>query len=100
MTWRCWPHLFELHPLAAEDLTDFGQRPKIEDFGNLVYIVGYGLAGHVGEDPALDVTTLAVTEVHCFYAENFLVTVRHGTAVTRSRRCATRLSGEGPRAGR
>jgi magnesium transporter len=69
---------FELHPLAAEDLTDFGQRPKIEDFGNLVYMVSYGLAGHVGDDPALDVTTLAVTEVHCFYAENFLVTVRRG----------------------
>ena len=69
---------FELHPLAAEDLTDFGQRPKIEDFGNLVYIVGYGLAGHVGDDPAVDVTTLGVTEVHCFYAEKFLVTVRHG----------------------
>ena len=69
---------FELHPLAAEDLTDFGQRPKIEDFGNLVYLVGYGLAGNVGDDPAVDVTALGVTEVHCFYAENFLVTVRHG----------------------
>jgi magnesium transporter len=68
----------ELHPLAAEDLTDFGQRPKIEDFGNLVYMVSYGLAGHVGEEPAADVTALSVTEVHCFYAEKFLVTVRHG----------------------
>jgi magnesium transporter len=69
---------FDLHPLAAEDLTDFGQRPKVEDFGNLVYLVSYGLTGPVSEDADLDVTALGVTEVHCFYAEKFLVTVRHG----------------------
>src|SRR5215472_9147559 len=71
-------HLLELHPLAAEDLTDFGQRPKVEDFGNLVYFVSYGLTGPVGEEPDFDVTSLGVTEVHTFYAEKFLVTVRHG----------------------
>jgi magnesium transporter len=58
---------FELHPLAVEDLTEFGQRPKIEDFGNLVYLVSYGIKGE-GND---------LTEVHCFYADKFLVTVRH-----------------------
>jgi magnesium transporter len=58
--------IFKLHPLAAEDLTEFGQRPKIEDFGNLVYLVAYGV-----KDADND-----LTEVHCFYAENFLVTVR------------------------
>jgi len=68
----------ELHPLAAEDLTAFGQRPKVEDFGNLVYFVSYGLTGNVSDDPAFDLSNLGVTEVHCFFAENFLVTVRHG----------------------
>jgi magnesium transporter len=70
--------IFKLHPLAAEDLTDFGQRPKVEDFGNLVYFVSYGLTGEVREDSDFDVTALGVTEVHTFYAEKFLVTVRHG----------------------
>jgi len=68
---------FGLHPLAAEDLTEFGQRPKAEDFGNLVYMVSYGLAGKVSDEPGFDVSSLGVTEVHCFYAEKFLVTVRH-----------------------
>lgn len=72
---------FGLHPLVAEDLTEFGQRPKIENFDNLVYLVSYGVAGLVGDgadaDVTTDVTALGVTEVHCFYAENFLVTVRH-----------------------
>ena len=58
--------IFQLHPLAAQDLTEFGQRPKVEDFGNLVYFVSYGV-----RDANND-----LTEVHCFYAENFLVTVR------------------------
>jgi magnesium transporter len=58
--------LFKLHPLAADDLTEFGQRPKIEDFGNLVYLVSYGVKGDDND----------LTEVHCFFAEKFLVTVR------------------------
>jgi magnesium transporter len=57
---------FSLHPLAVADLTEFGQRPKIEDFGNLIYLVSYGITG-TGQD---------LTEVHCFYSEDFLVTVR------------------------
>jgi magnesium transporter len=74
---------FGLHPLAVDDLTTFGQRPRIEDFGNLVYMVSYGVAGagrvagaggdRAGSDP---VAGADLAEVHCFYAENFLVTVR------------------------
>jgi magnesium transporter len=58
--------IFKLHPLAAADLTEFGQRPKVEDFGNLVYMVSYGVKGDDND----------LTEVHCFFAEKFLVTVR------------------------
>jgi magnesium transporter len=58
--------IFKLHPLAAQDLTEFGQRPKVEDFGNLVYLVSYGVKGADND----------LTEVHCFFAETFLVTVR------------------------
>jgi magnesium transporter len=66
---------FELHPLAADSLTQFGQRPKIEDFGNLVYLVSYGVGGH-----AHDVTATGFTEVHCFYADTFLITARRHDA--------------------
>jgi magnesium transporter len=57
---------FKLHPLAIQDVREFGQRPKIEDYGNFVYLVSYGMAG----------TSSDFTEVHCFIAENYLITVR------------------------
>jgi magnesium transporter len=58
--------LFHLHPLALQSVGRFGQRPKIEPYGDVTYLVFYGARG-MGEHPV---------EVHCFYAENFLVTVR------------------------
>jgi magnesium transporter len=57
---------FHLHPLALRSVARFGQRPKIEPFGDVTYLVLYGARG-MGEHPV---------EVHCFYAEHFLVTVR------------------------
>jgi magnesium transporter len=57
--------VFQIHPLAIEDAQEFGQRPKIEDYGSFVYLVAYGARG---QDQPL-------AEVHCFYAEQFLVTV-------------------------
>jgi magnesium transporter len=61
--------LFQLHPLAIEDATEFGQRPKVEDFGTMVYLVSYGVSA--------DGKTL--TEVHFFIAEHYLVTVRQAS---------------------
>ena len=57
--------VFKIHPLAVEDVKEFHQRPKIEDYDNFVSIVVYGARG-LGEP---------LTEVHCFYAERFLVSV-------------------------
>jgi magnesium transporter len=57
--------VFKIHPLAVEDVMESGQRPKIEDYDNFVSIVAYG-ARELGEP---------LTEVHCFYAERFLVSV-------------------------
>jgi magnesium transporter len=56
-----------LHPVTVDDLTQFGQRPKIEDFGNLAYLVSYGVAS----------SSAHLAEVHFLYSETFLVTVRH-----------------------
>lgn len=53
--------VFKIHPLAVEDVKEFHQRPKIEDYDDFVSIVVYGARG-LGEP---------LTEVHCFYAERF-----------------------------
>ncbi len=58
--------VFKLHPLAVEDVSEFGQRPKIEDYDDVIYLVSYG-ARSLGEPLA---------EVHCFYSERFLITIR------------------------
>jgi magnesium transporter len=47
-------------------VTEFGQRPKIEMYGDVAYLVIYGARG-MGEP---------LIETHCFYAARFLVTVR------------------------
>jgi magnesium transporter len=58
--------VFKFHPVALEDVGEFGQRPKAERFGDVVYIVAYAATALFGE----------LIEVHAFYAENFLVTAR------------------------
>jgi len=60
--------LFGFHPLAVEDAEQFGQRPKVEDFGDYVLLIMYGASG-TGPH--------GVVEVHCFYSEHYLVTVHH-----------------------
>ena len=61
---------FGFHPLAVEDSEHFGQRPKAEDYDDYVFLVVYGFA------PDED----GLVEVHCFYSERFLVTVRRDEA--------------------
>src|ERR1700761_8952793 len=46
---------FQLHPVAIEAVSEFGQRPKVEDFGNVVYLVSYGVTGQ-GRDDMTEVT--------------------------------------------
>ncbi|MBO0824043.1 MAG: magnesium transporter CorA family protein, partial [Actinobacteria bacterium] len=58
--------VFDFHPLVIDDVTEFGQRPRVEDFGDMVYLVSYGLSS--------DGTSFC--EVHFFIAANYLVTVR------------------------
>ena len=57
--------VFKFHPLAVEDSEHFGQRAKIDDYDDFVFLVVYGA---VADDDRL-------VEVHCFYSERFLVTV-------------------------
>jgi magnesium transporter len=64
--------VFKFHPLALEDSEQFGQRPKLEDYGDFVFIVFFGASPPPDED--------RLVEVHCFYSERFLVTVRRDEA--------------------
>jgi magnesium transporter len=57
---------FDFHPLALEDSEHFGQRPKAEDYEDFVFLVLYGFSP---DEEGL-------VEVHCFYSERYLVTVR------------------------
>ena len=57
---------FGFHPLAIEDAEHFGQRPKLDSYDGYLLMVVYG-ATDAG----------ALVEVHCFYTENYLVTVHH-----------------------
>ena len=55
---------FGFHPLAVEDAEHFGQRPKLDPYDHFTLMVVYG-ATSSGQ----------LVEVHCFYTENYLVTV-------------------------
>jgi magnesium transporter len=56
---------FGFHELAVEDAEHFGQRPKIDGYDDFSVLVVYGAAN--GQ----------LVEVHCFYAQNYLVTIHH-----------------------
>src|ERR671919_2102854 len=65
---------FELHELAVEDAIHAHQRPKIEVFGDMVFIV-LKTARYV--DPT-EVITLG--EILIFLGHDYIITVRHGEA--------------------
>ena len=64
--------LFSLHPLAIEDTLHDGQRPKLDDYGNHVFLVFYAAAGeeHDAREP--------LREVKLFLAGDYVITVHHG----------------------
>jgi magnesium transporter len=57
--------VFKFHPLALEDSEHFGQRAKLDDYDDYVFLVVYGAA------PDED----RLVEVHCFYSAKYLVTL-------------------------
>jgi magnesium transporter len=61
--------LFGFHPLALEDTEHFGQRPKLDHFGDYVLLVFYG----AWRDHPADMMPLR--EVHMFISGGYLVTV-------------------------
>jgi magnesium transporter len=81
--------VFSFHPLSLEDLVKRRQRPKLEDYGDYMFLVYYG----AGEE---DDGGSRLEEVHAFLSGSYLVTAH-------SDRCAVleeareRLSEQEPR---
>jgi magnesium transporter len=63
---------FGLHELAVEDAIQAHQRPKIERYGDTLFVV-LRPARYLDAPEELE-----FSEVHVFVGENFVVTVRHG----------------------
>jgi magnesium transporter len=89
--------VFKFHPLAVDDAVHFGERPKLEEYDGYVMLVIYGSGAEAVDARARPVEELAdwngpgldqvatgdiaphemeaLSEIHFFLAENYLVTV-------------------------
>lgn len=67
---------FDLHELAIEDTSAAHQRPKIEEYGESLFLVLHTV--QLGEDH------VRFGETHLFMGPRFLITVRHGTTQSHS----------------
>ena len=65
---------FGLPPLAVEDAVKAHQRPKLEIYDDVVFVVLKPVT-YVDRDEVIDVSEVAV-----FLGRNFVVTVRHGSS--------------------
>ncbi|HHW4679037.1 MAG TPA: magnesium and cobalt transport protein CorA [Xylella sp.] len=84
---------FGLHDLAIEDALKAHQRPKVENYGNSLFIV-VNTAQLIGE-------RICYGETHAFLSTHFLIIVRHGASLSYApvRTCMERdptLLGRGP----
>jgi magnesium transporter len=60
---------FSLHPLAIEDVSKHGQRPKVEMYDDHAFVVAY----------AADIKTQEMIEVDFFVGDNWIITVHDRT---------------------
>ncbi len=63
---------FELHELAVEDAIKAHQRPKLEQYGDTLFIV-LKTASYDDENE-----TVEIGEINLFVGSSFVITVRHG----------------------
>jgi magnesium transporter len=65
---------FDLHELAVEDTIHAHQRPKLERYGDTLFLV-LRPAGYIDETERVE-----FGEIHVFAGPQFVITVRHGAA--------------------
>lgn len=63
---------FSLHELAMEDARSAHQRPKLETYGESLFVVA--------KTAVLAENTIIFGETHLFAGKNFLITLRHGAS--------------------
>ncbi len=66
---------FNLHDLAIEDAHNAHQRPKLESYGDTVFLVLR--TAQINKDHHID-----FGETHFFLGQNFIVNVRHGSSIS------------------
>jgi magnesium transporter len=59
---------FHFHPVAVEAADRFGQRARIDDYGDFVHAITFGMA----DDGK------SVAEVHCFITGTFIISIHQG----------------------
>ncbi|AVH61054.1 magnesium and cobalt transport protein CorA [Streptomyces dengpaensis] len=64
---------FDLHPLSVEDAMEAHQRPKLERYGDTLFVV-LRAARYLDAPEEVD-----FAELHVFVGPDFVITVRHGT---------------------
>ncbi|MGC0328782.1 magnesium transporter [Streptomyces sp. SAI-170] len=65
---------FDLHPLAVEDALEAHQRPKLERYGETLFVV-LRATRYLDAPEEID-----FAELHVFVGPDFVITVRHGAA--------------------
>jgi magnesium transporter len=81
--------VFGFHPLALEDTLKRGQRPKLDDFGEFMFLVYYGVRDAGGGKPE-------PIEVHAFLSGGYIVTT-HADRCTVLEEVRERLEAQPPR---
>jgi magnesium transporter len=61
--------LFGFHPLALEDAVEFGQRPKLDRYGDYIFLVFYGARDLASSEASV------LREVQMFVSGKYLVTL-------------------------
>lgn len=70
--------VFGLHPLAVEDAIKAHQRPKVERYGDSLFMVLKTVAFLDGVVPTASGEIIGTGEIMVFVGPDFVVTVRHG----------------------
>ncbi|MBX9908474.1 MAG: magnesium/cobalt transporter CorA [Beijerinckiaceae bacterium] len=70
----CVQRQFSLHPLAVEDATNAHQRPKLEQYGDALFVVA--------RTAQMVDKRIAFGETHIFVGNGYIVSVRHGASTS------------------
>ncbi|MFG6194223.1 magnesium/cobalt transporter CorA [Nonomuraea sp. JJY05] len=70
--------VFDLHPLAVEDAVKAHQRPKVERYGESLFMVLKTIAYLDHDELTATSEIIATGEIMVFLGPDFVVTVRHG----------------------